>query len=99
MELVFPQGADADIQAAFETYGGPETKRAEKFLQRLDKPSELLRENPAMGPVYGGTVRRIILQGFHHAMFYTVEGRRIFVLSVMDMRLDPTRIRRRLGLS
>ena len=98
MEIVFLQRADSDIQAAFEAYGGPGTERAVKFLQRLDKLSGLLRDNPAMGPVYGGPIRRVVLQGFHHAMFYTVEGIRIFVLAVMDLRLDPTRIRRRLGL-
>ena len=37
MELVFLQGAQTEIQLAFERYGGPTTKRAELFLQRLDK--------------------------------------------------------------
>jgi plasmid stabilization system protein ParE len=98
MEVILLQGAEADIQEAFEFYGGPEAERADRFLQRLDRTSGLLRENPAMGPIYDRPFRRLILQGFHHAMFYTVGGQRIFVSAVLDLRLNPTRIRRRLGL-
>lgn len=99
MEIVLLQRAEADIQSAYEAYGGPEAGRADNFLQRLDQLSGLLRQNPAMGPVYGGKYRRLVLNGFHHAMFYTVGGKRIFVSAVMDLRLDPARIRRRLGLN
>ena len=98
MELIFLQGAEAEIQSAFEAYDGPVSTRADQFLQRLDKISGLLRVNPALGPIYERPFPRLVLQGFYHAMFYTVEGRRIFVVAVMDLRLDPTRIRRRLGL-
>ena len=77
MELVFLQGAEADIQAAFESYGGTEAARADRFLQHLDQLCGLLRANPAMGPSYQRPFRRLLLRGFHHAMFYTVEGRRI----------------------
>lgn len=63
------KGAEADIQTAFESYGGPETERADRFLQRLDKIFALLRENPAMGPVYGKPFRQLLLHGFRHAMF------------------------------
>ena len=65
MELVLLQGAEADIQAAFEFYGGPDAKYADLFLERLNNLSGLLRENPAMGLVYGGRFRRLVLHGFH----------------------------------
>ena len=98
MEVVLLQGAEADIQAAFEFYGGPETERADRFLQHFDKLSGLLRENPAMGPMYLRPFRRLVLHGFYHAMFYPVRGQRIFVSAVLDSRLDPVRIRQRLSL-
>ena len=98
MELVFLQGAEVDIQAAYGFYGGPDAKHAELFLERLDKLSGLLRENPTMGPVYGGRFRRLVLRGFHHALFYTVTADRIFVSAVLDLRQNPKRVRQRLGL-
>ena len=98
MELVFLQGAQTEIQSAFERYGGPTTKRADLFLQRLDKAMELLRAHPEMAPVYGGRFRRLVLRGFSQAVFYTITGERIFVAAVLDVRQDPARLRERLDL-
>ena len=98
MELVFLQGAQTEIQLAFERYGGPTTKRAELFLQRLDKALGLLRAHPEMAPVYGGRFCRPVLRGFFEAVFYAVTGERIFIAAVLDLRQDPVRLRARPGL-
>ena len=51
-----------------------------------------------MGPTYQGPFRRLILRGFYHAVFYTVDRQQIFVSAVLDLWLDPAHVRRRLGL-
>lgn len=51
-----------------------------------------------MGPLYARPFRWLVLHGFHHALFYTVGGQRVFVAAVLDLRVDPARIRQRLGL-
>ena len=35
---------------------------------------------------------------FDHGIFYTVEGRRIMVAAVIDLRRDPAYIQSRIGL-
>jgi hypothetical protein len=41
-------------------------------------------------------MRRLLVQGFPFGIFYTLEGRRIIVSGVMDLRQDPKVIARRL---
>ena len=98
MELVFLQGAEADIQTTFEFYGGPTAEHADLFLQRLDRTLGLLRDHPEMAPAYGGRFRRLVLRGFPQAVFYTVTEERIFISAVLDLRQDPARLHQRLGL-
>ena len=98
MELVFLQGAQVDIQSSFACYEALSAKRADLFLQRLEKAASLLREHPHLAPLYGGRFRRLVLRGLPQAMFYTVTGERIFIAAVLDLRQDPERLRERLGL-
>ena len=99
VEIVFLQGAQAEMQAAYEQTGGSSSRRGEPFLQRLEHTLALLRTNPGMAGVYGGRFRRLLVRGFSFGLFYTVAGERIFVAAVLDLRQDPERIRQRLGLS
>ena len=96
MEVVFLQKADEDVQAAYEWHGGPDSSRAERFLDRLDHSVTLLRNKPAMGTRHNRQFRRLILRGFTHGVFYTVTGKRILVARVLDLRQDPESLRRQL---
>lgn len=95
MEIVILQAAQAEIQIAYE---GLAEQRGEVFIQRIDRALSLLKLNPAMAPVYGGRFRRLLVRGFPYGLFYTVSGARVFIARMMDLRQDPVRIRRELGL-
>ena len=98
MQIVYLGSVEGEIQAAYEQCGGPDTERAELFLKRLDRTWQLLSENPAMGPKYGGRFRRLAVRDFPYGIFYTVTGHRIFISAVLDLRQDPATLHRRLGL-
>ncbi len=96
-ELVFLFIADADIQTAYEFYEGCQTGRGEIFMRHLDAAFGRLRTFPEVAPVFFGAYRRLLVHGFPYGIFYTLEGRRIIISGVMDLRQDPSAIRRRLG--
>jgi toxin ParE1/3/4 len=96
-ELVFLFSADADIQTAYEFYEAYQAGRGEVFMRHLDVGFGRLRISPEIAPIFYGPYRRLLVHGFPYGIFYTVEGRRIIVTGVMDLRQDPDIIRRSLG--
>lgn len=95
-ELVFLFSADADIQTAYEFHEAVQAGRGEVFMRYLDVAFEQLRTFPAIAPVFHGSYRRLLVHGFPYGIFYTIEGRRLIVAGVMDLRQDSEVIRRRL---
>ena len=96
-ELVFLFIADADIQTGYEFYEACQAGRGEIFMRHLDVAFGRLRTSPEIAPVFLGSYRRLLVHGFPYGIFYTLEGRRIIISGVMDLRQDPVVIRRRLG--
>ena len=69
-------------------------------MRHLDVAFGRLRDFPEIAPSFHNGYRRLLVHGFPYGVFYTIEGRRIVVAGVMDLRQDPTSIRKRLsGLS
>ncbi len=97
-ELVLLLRADADIQTAFERYEEWQEGRGVVFLRHLDAAFELLRGHPETAPVFKNGHRRLLVAGFPFGIFYSLEGNRIVVAGVSDLRQDPEAILRRLGL-
>jgi hypothetical protein len=53
---------------------------------------------PESAPIYAGEFRRLLVRKFEHGIFYRFHGNRIVVTAVLDLRQDPSTIRRRLEL-
>ena len=97
-ELVFLFSADADIQAAYEFYEAVQPGRGEVFIRHLDAAFGQLRTFPEIAPVFHKSHRRMLVHGFPFGIFYSLEGDRIIVSGVLDLRQDPGIIRRRFDL-
>lgn len=95
-ELVFLFAADADIQTAYEFYEAYQDGRGEVFMRHLDAAIGRLRTFPEIAPPIHEAHRRLLVHGFPCGVFYTLEGRRIIIAAVMDLRQDPEAIHRRL---
>jgi plasmid stabilization system protein ParE len=65
-------------------------------MRHLNVAFAQLRTFKEIAPVFHGSHRRLLVHGFPYGIFYTIEGRRIIVSGVMDLRQDPDVIRRRL---
>ena len=51
-------------------------------------------ELPESAPVYAGDFRRLLVRKYDHGIFYRIHGARMVVTAVLDLRQDPTTIRR-----
>lgn len=98
MEVIFLRGAEADLLAAWMRYEEILPGLGDRF--EAEVRAALLRtvELPESAPVYAGEFRRLLVRKFDHGIFYRIHGTRIVVTAVLDLRQDPTTIRRRLNL-
>ena len=95
-ELIFLLSAEVDIQTAYEFYEAIQTGRGEVFMRHLDVAFGQLRSFPEIAPMFHESYRRLLIHGFPFGIFYTIEGRRVIISGVMDLRQVPEAIRRRL---
>lgn len=95
-ELVLLASADADIQTAYEYYEHSQPGRGDVFLSCLDAALGRLRIFPEIAPVIHGSYRRLLVANFPYGIFYSLEGGRLIVIAVMDLRRDPQSVLRRL---
>ena len=68
-----------------------------EFLLTIDGSLTAVGQFPEMARVYHKTIRRLVVSRFPYGIFYAVEGQRIIVHAVLDLRQDPEDIRNRLG--
>ena len=97
-EVVFLLAAEVDVQAAYELFEEQRAGRGDQFLRHLRELEVLLASNPRMGVGVKRGIRKLLMPKFDHGIFYTIEGQRIMVAAVLDLRRDPGFIRSRLGI-
>lgn len=96
--VTFLAGADRDVFEIFARIEARDSDAADTFLQRIADNVRQLGEQPESGPVFTAPFRRLVMRGYPFGVFYSVEGDRLFVQAVLDLRQNPEHIRRRLGL-
>jgi len=89
MRPILLLGAQIDFDAHYR-------RRGDRFYDECDRALDLLVTHPNAGPVYLQPYRRLLLERMPIAIFYAVEGQRIVVHAIMDLRQDPKRIAERL---
>jgi len=65
-------------------------------MRHLDVAFGQLRKFPEIAPVFHEAYRRLLVHGFPCGVFSTMEGRRIIISGVMDLRQEPHTIHGRL---
>lgn len=88
--LVWTSGATSDLQTIYTSLQEPV---GEELLGEIDAVLSLLKQFPRQARIYGGNIRRILLgKGNLYGLFYSIEGRRVVIAAVLDLRQDPNRI-------
>ncbi|HEX8296263.1 MAG TPA: hypothetical protein VF593_08180 [Chthoniobacteraceae bacterium] len=90
-------GAEIELQTVFDLQ--PTLQRGEAFNRLAQSAFQQLARHPHSGGRFlNSSFRRLVLAPTCYALFYQVEGRRVMVHALLDLRQDPEAIRRRLGL-
>jgi plasmid stabilization system protein ParE len=90
-EIILLQGAQCDLLTIY-------TLRGERMYLQVDKALDVLRVFPKAGPVnFAGRVRRLVVSRTPLGIFYSVNGNRVLVGAVLDLRQAPDTIEKRLS--
>ena len=94
-ELILLLQADIDIQQAYERYEDYQKGRGVLFMQQLDVVLGLLKRQPESGARYAHPYRRMLMRDFPYGVFYDVQPTRIVVVTITDLRQNPSVIHRK----
>lgn len=96
-ELVVLLAAEREIQLVFEDLEERREGSGNELLKVLGRTFERLQEHPESAPLSFRGYRRMLLRAYYRGIFYRVEGRRVVIADLIDLRQDPATIQRRLG--
>ncbi len=88
-EIVFLLGAEIDFLEFYRDHG-------DRFYDDVQEILSLLARNPWFGPKRFQQQRRLLIAGGPFALFYGIQGRRILITAIIDLRRDPQWIREKL---
>ena len=93
MEVVILSGADADLDEIYAFL--EESSGGDKFLHSLDRKLELLRTFPEIAPrAQVSKLRQTRIGKTPYGVFYSIEGKRLMIVAIQDLRQDPKTIAR-----
>ena len=97
-DAVLLAGAEIEFHEAYARLAGSGFGRADRFDHLVQEGLRQLAGFPRSGPEYIAPYRRLVLREFPYALYYALEGRRVLVHALLDLRQNPDSVRRRLGI-
>ena len=94
--IVILAGAENDTLTIFAKLEARDSGAADEFYHHFDAVLQQLSQHPESAPTFAGRIRRFVMHGYPLGVFFTVEGERLFVQAVLDLRQSPESILRRL---
>jgi hypothetical protein len=61
----------------------------DEFRDALDGGLTLISQHPFLARIHQGGIRRFVLRRFKLGVFYAVEGERVLVCRILDLRQSP----------
>jgi plasmid stabilization system protein ParE len=90
--------AEVDFQQIYNRIDRYSPERAERFYASVNEAVDPLALFPESGQPYALPIRRVLALNGRYGVFYRDEIRGIVILGIEDLRQDPRRIRRNLGI-
>ncbi len=97
-EVVILNAAETDVFGAYLYYDSLDDGLGETFAQQVDHAFAQISRFPEAGFLVGPGFRRMLVRRFPFGVFYSVEGHRVMIQAVLDLRQSPEQILRRLNL-
>ena len=89
-------GAEADLLEHYSRYEDVHPGLGDRYYNRVQDGLRLVCDFPEIAPSYAKPFRRLLLAGFPVGVFYVIEGRRVVVHAMLDLRQSPKTIMHRL---
>jgi len=87
--LVVTPEAEAEINQAKEWYLSQSRRAAERFRDAVDLALETIERNPEQYQIAYRQTRRVLLDEYPYALFYTVTQTQVTVVSCFHTARDP----------
>lgn len=94
-DIIWLAAAERDLMRLYDQ--AEQTQSGDAFLQTIQQSVGNLRGFPFIAPTFAGSIRRLLISKHPLGVFYAVEGSRVMILRLLDLRQDPATIRRKLG--
>ncbi len=96
--VVILAGAENDTLNLFAKLEARNPDSADEFYRHFEEALQQLGTHSESAQIFAGRIRirRLVMHGYPFGVFVTVEGERLFVQAVLDLRQSPETIRRRL---
>lgn len=94
-EIIWTRAAEADLLAVYDTFENLRQGSGDELLSLIDDSIQMLKQFPHMAPVFEAPFRRLLVHGGRYGLFYAIEGRRIVLHALADLRRNPTQLRQR----
>ena len=89
MEVVLLQSAQADLMELYSRHG-------EATYFAVDHALEAIRTMPELAPIFHAPFRRKVVPDTPFGIFYVIEGDRLMISFIMDLRQNPRVLEKRL---
>lgn len=87
--LVVLPAATAEIDQAADWYRQHSRMAAVGFRDAVDRALSFVRDNPEQYQIVYRQTRRVLVDGYPYALFYTVTATQVIVVSCFHMARDP----------
>ena len=87
--LVTAPGVDRDVEAAYQWYEREQAGLGADFLAELRPAYDRIATHPLGYQDLRSGIRRALLRRFPYAVYFTLEGDAIVVLTVLHVSRDP----------
>ena len=89
MHVTFNELAEHELNDAAQYYEHEQAGLGAAFIAEVRRCTEAIAERPESGSIVHGTIRRRLCQRFPYGLLYTVAGRELRILAVMNLKRRP----------
>lgn len=92
LEIIWLLKAEVSFQEIYNWICTYSEVRAEKFYHSTNDTLDQAAIFPELGHSCGKKIRRILTLNGRYGIFYRIEGQRLVVLGIEDLRQDPEKL-------
>jgi plasmid stabilization system protein ParE len=90
-EIAYHKAVKREINAAYRRYEKEKEGLGEEFAECVQEQIAFLEMNPKIHGKVFKDVRKSVVRRFPFCIYYTIEGDRVYIISVFHTKQDPAK--------